>query len=382
MIYRRGEAFLDTFSLALSIGNPPEAQAPAPPEAPEPVLNAVQAVVTRKCNLFCGYCNVRLSGHGKSTMTRETMERALEAAADAGGGRLFMVTGGEPLLEPEITFELLERAGPPSILFTNGTLIDRSAALRIKAAGASPVVSMDGLAQRHDKYRCGTWSRVAAGLSELRAAEVEFGLSAVVTDENILHLDEDMEVVHGMFRPTGMGFNILHWTREGFHPVSGEEYADAMERVFLKALQLRIFVDQIARRISPLITGRYRHRDCSAMGGKLVFHPDGAVSNCISSRVWEDWRGRMPSSMGQCSNCPAAGICGGGCAWDGIHLGVSGGPDGRHCLWTRRILDLFLEDAAARFPPGPVTREMLQARYRDLITRGASPLGTSIGHRG
>ncbi len=382
MIYRRGEAFLDTCSLEISIGSPPEVEAKAPPEATEPVLSAVQAVVTRKCNLSCLYCNVRLSGDGESTMTRETMEKALENAAAAGGGRLFMVTGGEPLLEPEITFELLERAGPPSVLFTNGTLIDRSMALRIKATGASPVVSMDGLSLRHDSARCGTWSSVAEGLSALREAGVEFGLSAVVTADNIHHLDSDMEKLQEMFRPTGMGFNILHWTPEGFFPVSGEEYAEAMGRVFRKALETGVFVDQIARRTSPLVTGRYRHRDCSALGGKIVFHPDGVVSNCISSRVWEDWRGRMPSSMEHCRDCPAAGICGGGCAWDGIHLGRAGGPDERHCLWTRRILDLFLEDAAASFPPGPVTRRMLTERYGSMITRGSSPLGTSIGHRG
>ncbi len=382
MIYSRGAAFLDTCSLEIRIGSPPEVEAQAPPEAPEPVLTAVQAVVTRKCNLSCGYCNVRLSGDGESTMARETMERVLEAVSSAGEGRLFMVTGGEPLLEPEITFELLERAGPPSVLFTNGTLIRRSTALRIKAAGASPVVSMDGLPQRHDRARCGSWSSAAAGLAELGEAGVEFGISAVVNGDNILRLEEDMEAVHEMFRPTGMGFNILHWTPEGFHPVSGEEYADAMGRIFRKALELGVFVDQIARRIGPLITGKYRHRDCSAIGGKLVFHPDGAVSNCISSRVLEDWRGRMPSAMEHCRGCPAAGICGGGCAWDGIHLGSPGGPDERHCLWTRRILDLFLEDAGNSFPPGPVSRRMLAERYGSMITRGSSPLGTSIGHRG
>jgi radical SAM protein with 4Fe4S-binding SPASM domain len=189
-----------------------------------------------------------------------------------------------------------------------------------------------------------------------------------------------MKAVFERFLPSGMGFNIIHWTPSGFAPLSGEQYAVAMEEVFLTALENGIFVDQIARRISPLVTGRYRHTDCSAMGGKIVFHPDGRVSNCISSRCMNDWSGRIPVLMDQCLGCHAAGICGGGCAWDAIHLGRDGGPDPRHCVWVKRILDLFLGDVQHHFGPGRVSRESLQGRYGALISRGSSTLNSSIGH--
>ena len=379
-MYLHGKTWFDPVSLKIHIGDKPLLTSSEIPPVPEPGISAIQAVVTRKCNLNCTYCNVRLSGDTNRTMDKATVDEVIRTAGEAPDGRLLMVTGGEPLLVLEITFEILSRIEPPSVLFTNATLIHGRTAEIIRGTGVSPVVSLDGAAESHDGNRCGSWQKAADGLDALAGAGVAYGISAVVTRRNLHAIPRDMEAINDRFHPTGMGFNILHWTERGFDPVSGEEYASAMEDVFRTALKHGIFVDQIARRIGPIVTGRYRHRDCSAMGGKVVFHPDGRTSNCISSRTVSDWSRRIPAFMDECGKCHAAGICGGGCAWDGIHLGAKGGPDPRHCLWTMRILDLFLEDVEMNFPPGPVTVKMLRDRYLPLVSRGGSPLGTSIGH--
>lgn len=350
------------------------------PSVPPAEVKAVQAVVTRRCNLSCSYCNVRLSGDSPDDMSLETASRVISMAEDAHPNRLVMVTGGEPLLIPDVTFHILENVASPKVLFTNATLITTEIASMIKRVEVSPVVSLDGMESVHDSRRCGSWARAAEGIDSLGRAGVSYGISAVVGFHNWSNISDEMEQMYERFMPVSMGFNILHWTPGGFDPIPAEAYTSAMGSVFDVALKYGIFVDQIARRIDPIITGVYRHRDCAALGGKIVFHPGGGISNCISGRSMEDWSSRIPVAMEYCSQCHAAGICGGGCAWDGIHLGGSGKPDDRNCMWIRQILDRFLQDVGEHFSSGPVSRQHLKERYSRLITRGGSPLTGSIGH--
>lgn len=363
------------------MGSPPEDIGTAVPRVPPAGVKAVQAVVTRRCNLSCSYCNVKLSGDSPDDMSFEIADRVIRTAGTAPVGRLVMVTGGEPLLIPEVTFHILKNVDPPKVLFTNATLVTPLIASELKLMGASPVVSLDGTESVHNSKRCGSWASAAKGLDHLREAGVSYGISTVVGHHNWRSIRTGMEQMYERFMPVSMGFNILHWTKGIFDPISAEEYTDAISNVFYTALKHGVFVDQIARRIDPIISGVYRHRDCAALGGKMVFHPDGRLSNCISGRSMEDWSNRIPVAMSYCSQCHAAGICGGGCAWDGIHLGGSGKPDVRHCMWVKHILDLFLEDVEKHFPEGPVSRRELKNRYGMLITRGGSPLTGSIGHR-
>ena len=382
MIYRHMNVWFDPVSLRISVDEPLQDTDESPKLPPEVSTTAVQAVVTRKCNLRCDYCNVRLSGDPGGTMTMDIAEKVIRLAEDAPAGRLLMVTGGEPLLTPEITFRILSETASPKVLFTNATLVTREIAERLRELDVSPVVSLDGMRENHDSQRSGSWTAAAAGLDLLRESGVSCGISTVVSRYNLETVGHDFPIMYNRFKPAGMGFNILHWTRCCFDPPSGEEYADVMEDVFRTALNNGIFVDQIARRLDPVIKGRYRYRDCSAMGGKVVVHPDGSLSNCISGREMEDWSRRIPFWMEYCKNCHAAGICGGGCAWDAMHLGGGDLPDQRHCLWVKRILDLFLEDAGKYYGSGPVSTVELMERYSMMLTRGTSSLTTSLGHGG
>ncbi len=380
MIYKKGNTFFDSVTLQLSVGEAIYDDASAVPPLPDPSLKAVQAVVTRRCNLSCSYCNVMLSGDSADDMSDDIADLVIKSAQEAPAGRLVMVTGGEPLLVPDTTFRILENVSSPKVLFTNATLMTRSIASELKRINASPVVSLDGTEKIHNTNRCDSWAAAAAGLDLLKQAGVQFGISTVVSHHNCNDIADEMKKLISRFQPTSMGFNILHWTKGSFNPVSAEDYMNAMGEIFITALETGTFVDQIARRIDPIISGVYRHRDCAALGGKIVYHPDGRISNCISGRAVEDWSCWIPAHLEFCNDCPAAGICGGGCAWDAIHLGEKDRPDPRHCMWVKRILDLFLQDVEAHFPSGLVSRADLRQRYGALVTRGAATLAGSLGH--
>lgn len=113
--------------------------------------------VTELCNLRCRYCmpedGVCKKRH-EEMLTQEEMLTAIRAAASLGVTKL-RITGGEPLVKPNIVELCREAAATPGIeelcLTTNGTLLPRLAG-PLKAAGVHRLnISLDTL--NADKYR-------------------------------------------------------------------------------------------------------------------------------------------------------------------------------------------------------------------------------------
>jgi len=94
--------------------------------------------VTKRCNLNCKHCyrSSTRSADIAGDLSLSEGERLIDEIA-AAGFRLLILSGGEPLLRPDI-FELIGhavRVGLRPVLGTNGTLIDRETALRLKEIG-------------------------------------------------------------------------------------------------------------------------------------------------------------------------------------------------------------------------------------------------------
>ena len=152
---------------------------------------------TRTCNLKCVHCytdsdNVKY--HGELS-TAEGFS-LIDSLADFGIPSL-LFSGGEPLVRPDL-FTLLEYAskkGIRPVISTNGTLIDRAAAQRIKDSGVVYVgISLDGLEHVNDKFRgvAGAFRRTMSGFDSCRAANQRVGLRLTLTRRNYIDL-------HGIF---------------------------------------------------------------------------------------------------------------------------------------------------------------------------------------
>jgi len=111
---------------------------------------------------------------------------------------ILILTGGEPLNRPDI-FEIAEYAASRSLrvaLASNGTLIDKGIAARIKEVGIRRVaVSIDGArAQTHDSFRGlpGSFDSAIKGLQNVRETGVEIQLNTTVTKHNVDEIEEVM----------------------------------------------------------------------------------------------------------------------------------------------------------------------------------------------
>jgi MoaA/NifB/PqqE/SkfB family radical SAM enzyme len=161
---------------------------------------------TMRCNLSCRGCYSRFHSK-KEEMPIEAVDRTVREAREAGVF-LFVVTGGEPYIRPEM-MEIYSRYRDVVFLtVTNGTLIDEYAAARIARAGnIVPMVSIEGDEEQTESRRgAGVYGKVLVCMDRLRAEGVLFGFSAVVTRLSSEVLSSDAFVSHMVGRGCSIGF--------------------------------------------------------------------------------------------------------------------------------------------------------------------------------
>src|SRR5689334_17054582 len=93
----------------------------------------VQLVVTRRCNLSCGYCT-EYDGHS-AEVPYETLARRIDAIHGLRAVNIALL-GGEPLLHSRIDDLVRYAARRAQVsVTTNGFLLDRKAIERLSDAG-------------------------------------------------------------------------------------------------------------------------------------------------------------------------------------------------------------------------------------------------------
>ncbi len=154
------------------------------PTGPVVIWNLV-----RRCNLACKHCYSISADTDFSGELSTDEVRTVMADLRAFGVPVLILSGGEPLLRPDI-FELSRHARELGFyvgLSTNGTLIDAAMADRIAAIGYNYVgVSLDGIGATHDAFRRrqGAYDASLAGIRLLRRHGIKVGLRFTMTRDN------------------------------------------------------------------------------------------------------------------------------------------------------------------------------------------------------
>lgn len=102
--------------------------------------------ISRKCNLKCKFCYNSSGKNMQDELNVVEIKEVINSAKDLGA-KTITLTGGEPLFSP-IFFELAQYVVENSIrvlIFTNGTLITKEIALKLKELGVLPCVSIQSL---------------------------------------------------------------------------------------------------------------------------------------------------------------------------------------------------------------------------------------------
>jgi radical SAM protein with 4Fe4S-binding SPASM domain len=146
---------------------------------------------TRRCGLACRHCRgVAGPGDRAAELTAAEGRRLIEALAGLPI-RLLILTGGEPLMRPDI--EELAAAGAAAgirvVVATCGPLLTADAAGRLKRSGVSAVsISLDAAdAPEHDAFRgvAGAFEAALRGVRCAREAGLAVQVNCTVTRLNV-----------------------------------------------------------------------------------------------------------------------------------------------------------------------------------------------------
>jgi len=152
---------------------------------------------SRTCNLKCVHCYT--DSEAKKYENELSTEEGKALIEDLARFQIpaLLFSGGEPLMRKDL-FELVGHAvklGIRPTLSTNGTLITREVAQRIKDLGFTYVgISLDGIGEINDSFRGkkGAFEKAMEGFRNCKAVEQRVGLRLTLTRHNYQDL-------HGIF---------------------------------------------------------------------------------------------------------------------------------------------------------------------------------------
>ena len=240
-----------------------------------------QIIVTRRCNLACGYCNEydRCSDPVPTASLLRRIDRLAEL-----GTTVITLSGGEPLLHPDldrIVARIRER-GALAALLTNGTLLTEERVRRLNRAGLDYLqISIDNRApDAVSKKSLSVLDHRLVWLASL--AEFQVTINSVVG----VGIDNPGDAYEIARRARGLGFastvGVVHDYNGQVQPLD-EAHRNAIDRILRLNTALFSFAqcDQFQENLS---LGRANHWHCRA-GGRFVYVcEDGLVHRCSQQR--------------------------------------------------------------------------------------------------
>lgn len=139
--------------------------------------------ITNRCNLNCKHCYWRKNFVGEEKLTPEEFEDVIEENFIKNNILEVALTGGEPLLRPEI-IELFDEKGVCFDIVTNGTL-------PLKDFGQYEYyISIDGNEEIHDEIRGeGTYSKVKRNV-ENYSGDSNITINYTINTSNYQYIEE------------------------------------------------------------------------------------------------------------------------------------------------------------------------------------------------
>ena len=206
-------------------------------EKKEAALRLVAWETTRNCNLTCVHCRASATkGPYPGELDTQAAFRLLDQIALVGEP-IVILTGGEPLLRPDI-FDIAKYGtdkGLRMVMAPNGTLITEANAGQMADSGIKRIsISIDvATKESHDSFRGvkGAFEGALNGIKLAKEAGVEFQINTTITKTNLDQIPKIQDlaiklgaVAHHIFLlvPTGRGKYIVD------QEITADEYENTL----------------------------------------------------------------------------------------------------------------------------------------------------------
>lgn len=174
--------------------------------------------VTRRCNLKCVHCYAHANAAAAPDELSHAEGLALLDDLKAFGVPVVLFSGGEPLMRPDL-FDLVAHtvaSGMRAVISTNGTLISREVALRLKDLGLSYVgISLDGIEPTHDRFRGkkGAFAAALAGVRRCQEVGLKVGLRFTLNRANFREVSAIFDLVEEYHIPRICFYHLVYTGR-------------------------------------------------------------------------------------------------------------------------------------------------------------------------
>lgn len=354
----------------------------------KPYITTAYFFITNHCNLACKYCFEKQSVSGyfhKESMKNETSLQGLyffsklvkQQPERFHEKKTIIFYGGEPLMNRETLRFTIKSAGdfieqgylPPDtkiIVVTNGTLLTDEDIGFFLEHKVTLTFSIDGddLATENRVFPDGkaAFDHIVTSYKNCCEAGIDLNIACTLTPATIERRNESVDFFINKLRIKNIGFNVLLDNGlisipPGYDRAAADFVVDAAETLNAH----HITENRTGRRKQVFAKKQPCVFDCNAQGGRqIAIAPGGEVGIChehITDRrhfvtsIYEDfspendpvfmeWNKRSPLFMEKCQDCPALGICGGGCVINTERATQNiWSPDPRFCAQTLRILE-------------------------------------------
>lgn len=367
---------------------------------PAPAINVCYMITSEQCNLACKYCflgnndSKKRSNFALENMSRETADKAIDffirqiklSGLDTEENTPVLIFyGGEPMVNYDVLVYIAEKINGmrdkekciknlEMSMVSNGLLLTEERALKLKELGVSIAISVDGFTEAANSMRVDTagknvFSRILKTLDMCKRLGVDVSLSVTLSEETIKNTKDILRLVEN-YGVKSFGFNIL-MSDENF--VVPQEYNEAAAQFildeFIELRKLGIYEDRIMRKLKAFTKAQVYFSDCAATGGgQIVVAPGGQVGichGCLHNKQYFvttvddnnfdatqnvdfiEWSQLTPINKDECQDCPALGICGGGCPINAMHLKKGNtihSLDERFCVHSKKTLEFLIQD--------------------------------------
>lgn len=315
---------------------------------------------TRTCNLKCVHCYA--NSENQKYEGELTTKEAKQFIDDLGEFKVpvILFSGGEPLIREDI-FDLIEHSSKYNIrstISTNGTLIDKETAKRLKKAGVGYVgISLDGIGFKHDQFRGskGCFDKALIGIRNCLEIGQRVGLRFTINRHNYNQLEDIFYLIKEEKIPRVCFYHLVYSGRGSEmvkEDVTHEESRAAMDFIIAKSMELGSNVEiltvdnhadavylylqaqkkypELANQIWELLKMNGGNRSGIAFGNvdsQGNVHPDqftqqynlGNVKVRKFSEIWKDsshpilagLKDRKSLLKGRCSQCKWLSVCNG-----------------------------------------------------------------------
>lgn len=173
---------------------------------------------TRKCNLKCVHCYSQSCNEDYEGELTNEEARAMIRDLAAFKAPVLLFSGGEPLMRSDM-FELGEYArelGMRPVISTNGTMITKSVAERIKATGFGYVgISLDGVGETNDTFRGmkGAFDAAIRGYENCLSVGQKVGLRLTLTKGNVKDIPAIFDLIEAVGIPRACFYHLVYTGR-------------------------------------------------------------------------------------------------------------------------------------------------------------------------